>query len=130
MTEEEIYNHPEFKLAKKILKREFKWIKDLRLDGDPNRYERLIFLDIVMDPFECAETEGLEVASYVTKNKPNDVSVFSVFFKGPSDNPIIKNIVREIEAVFTDVNTSPALPDEYKMKNRRQFAHGMYSYLG
>jgi hypothetical protein len=130
MTEEEIYNHPEFKLAKKILKREFKWIKDLRLDGDPNRYERLIFLDIIMNPFECAEIEGLNVAYYVTKNKPNDVSIFSVFFAENSDNPIIQNIIKEIDKVFIDVNKSPALPDEYKMKDKRQFTHGMFSYLG
>jgi hypothetical protein len=130
MTEEEIYNHPEFKLAKKILKREFKWIKDLRLDGDPNEYKSLIFLDIIMDPFECAEIEGLEVASYISKNRPTELSSFPVYFKGSSDNPIIKNIKDEIEGVFVSVSTSPALPDEYKMKDKRRFTYGTFTYPG
>ena len=130
MTEEEIYNHPEFKLSKRILKREFKWIKDLKLDGDPNRYEILIFLEIIMDPFECAESEGLEVANYIKKNTPANLSAFSVYFRENDDNPIIKNIIKEVENVFKDVNTSAAIPDEYKMKNGKRFTYGNFIYTG
>jgi len=130
MTEQEIYNHPEFKLIKRILKREFKWIKDVRLDGDPNTYGSVFFLEIVMDPFECAEEEGLTVAHYIHKNIPEKVMYFSVFFVETGEHPIVSNITNEIEKVSDEVKYSPALPEEYKMKTKKSFRIGDYLYEG
>jgi hypothetical protein len=130
MTEEEIYNHPEFKLIKRILKREFKWIKDVRLDGDPDTYDTLIFLDIIIDPFECAEEEGLTVARYIHKNKKDRIMYLPTFFSESRDNPILKNIINEIDTILKDVRTNPALPDEYKMKTKKKFDVVGFIYEG
>jgi hypothetical protein len=62
--------------------------------------------------------------TYIGKNRPTELSSFPVYFKGSSDNPIIKNIKDEIEGVFVSVSKSPALPDEYKMKNGKRFTYG------
>lgn len=130
MTEQEIYDSYEFKLVKKILKKEFKWIKDLRFDGDPNKYKSLIFLDVIMDPFECAEEEGLTVAHYVKKNTPTDVGHFATFFTESADNPLIKNILNEIENVFKSIKKNQAIPEELKLKREGRFDAARFSHLG
>jgi hypothetical protein len=130
MTEQEIYDSYEFKLVRKILKKEFKWIKDIRLSGDPNRYSTLIFVTIIMDPFECAEEEGLTVAHYIKKNKPAEVMSFPVFFSESINNPLVSNIQDEIENVFKDIKKNPSIPNELKLKSGHRFDAGYFEYLG
>jgi hypothetical protein len=52
VTQKEVEDSYEFKLMKKILKREFPWIVDVLVpdDEEVNKYG-LIFLPIVIDPF-------------------------------------------------------------------------------
>ena len=130
MTEQEIYDSYEFKLVRKILKKEFKWIKDVRLSGDPNRYSSLIFVAIIMDPFECAEIEGLTVANYIKKNQPAEIMHFCVFFTESPHHPLITNILDEIENVFKDVKKNPSIPNELKLKSGHRFDAGDFIYLG
>ena len=130
MTEQEIYDSYEFKLVRKILKKEFKWIKDVRLSGDPNRYSTLIFVSIIMDPFECAEEEGLTVANYIKKNRPSDVISFPVFFSESINHPLVTNIEKEIENIFKDVKKNPSIPNELKLKSGHRFDADDFKYLG
>jgi hypothetical protein len=127
MTEQEVYDNQEFKFLKKILKREFKWIKDLRLSGDPNRYSSLIFLTVFIDPWEFAEEENFTVASYVNSSEIKTYTGLSVFLVEPADNPVLKSIESEIEKIAIDVHNTPALPSEYKLKNKR-FSLGYYGH--
>lgn len=130
MTEEEVMNHPEFKMVRKIMKREFKWIKDVILDGDPARYSSLVFLEVIMDPWECAEIEGLHVASYIKKNDKvwNSMS-FSTMFKEDYGTPIVTKIKDELENICISVHKSPAFPKEFKMENHK-FSIGNFSVVG
>ena len=130
MTEQELYDSYQFKLIKKILKREFKWIKDVKIDGDPNRFTRLIFLELIIDPFELAEEEGLEVASYIKKNRPDFVMYLSVFFKEDRENPILSNLIRELDDVVENTSKNPAIPQELKLDSSRLFSIGKFTYLG
>ena len=130
MTEQEIYDSYEFKLVKKILKKEFKWIKDIRLDGDPTRYVNLIFLEVIMDPFECAEEEGLTVAHYIKKNTPENFGHLGTFFVEPIGIPLIKNIEDEMEQICKSVKTNPAIPQELRFKRQARFDVNTYIYLG
>jgi hypothetical protein len=130
MTEQEIYDSYEFKLVKKILKKEFKWIKDVKLDGDPDKYKSLIFLEVSIDPFECAEEEGLTVAHYIRKNVPEDIGHLGTYFKESMGNPLIKNIEDEMENVCKNIKTNPAIPQELKLKRDSRFDVNRYIYLG
>ena len=47
LTEEMIYDNYEFKLLKKTLKKSYKWVKDMVLDGDPNKYDTIVFLELI-----------------------------------------------------------------------------------
>jgi hypothetical protein len=126
MTEQEILNSFQFKLIRKMLRKEFKWIKDLELDGDPNRYDSTIFLQIVMDPFQCAEEEGLTVAMYVHKNTPMDCGTLSVFFNESYENPLIVNIKDEIKDIVYDGNRNVSIPEDLKLPNKKVFSVGNF----
>ncbi len=56
ITYEELMDNYEFKVSKKMLMREYPWIKDVTYKNpeDINKYN-LIFIDIVVDPYELAE---------------------------------------------------------------------------
>jgi len=118
MTEEEVYNTLEFKLLKKLLKKEFKWIKDIRLSGDPNRYSSTVFLDIIIDPWKMAEEEGLHVAVYIRKGKQETFTSIATFFTETRDNPILATIEKELEDVPRQIHKTAALPEEYKLKGK------------
>jgi len=118
MTEEEVYNTLEFKLIRKILKKEFKWVKDVRLSGDPNRYNLTVFLELVIDPWEMAEEEGLHPAIYLKKGKQESFMSIATFFIETRDNPIIVALTKEIENVPRQVHSTPSLPDEYKLRGK------------
>jgi len=119
MTEEEFYNHPEFKLIRKILKKEFKWVKDVRLDGNPNRYNTLIFLELVIDTFEFIEEFGLTPASYLKKGIPLEVGTLSIFTTAPYEHPTLYSITKEIQEIPMQIHNTPALPKEYKLDGKR-----------
>lgn len=48
-TKEEIEDNYEFKVVRRILKKEFPWIKDMKLSSKWEDYKSLFFLDIFID---------------------------------------------------------------------------------
>lgn len=127
MTEQEIYNNQEFKTLRKILKKEFKWIKDVRLKGDPNKYSSLVFLEAIIDPWEFAEEENFTIAPYVRKDRELDFTGLSVFVNESSNDPILRSIENEIDKIIRDLHNTQALPSEYKLKDKR-FSLDYFSY--
>jgi hypothetical protein len=118
MTEEEVYSHPEFKIIKRILKKEFSWIKDLVLTHDPNKYSILIFLTAVIDPWELAEQEGFTIAPYISKDREIDTPCLSIFFKEKREDFVLGKIIKEVEEVPKKVHNTDALPKEFKMRDK------------
>lgn len=126
MNEEELYNHPEFKLVKRILKKEYNWIHDILLDGDPNRYDSLIFLKVRFDPWLLAEQKGFDVPFFIKKEKYTS-GPLQLFYTQNFYYPPLFDLVKEIEKIPDEVHKTKALPKEYKLPKKR-FSIAMFEY--
>jgi len=132
MTYEEFLDNYEFKVAKKILTREYPWIKDvcLRNPEDVNKYN-LIFLDIIFDPFELAQQEGWRVASYMVRAIENGMDFWSpylsTFFTTNTDDA--RALVQEIDKALEGIHASPAIPQDLKLPGTRKLNVGSIHVL-
>ena len=126
-TIEEMKQSYMFKIVRRALMREYKWIKDVMLDEeDYEQYEYNTFLILKIDPYELAEEEQWEVAPWVNKDPNYHSSLLSMFFKG--NNKRYGELSQSIEDLLDKIVRSPAIPNELRLKPPRQgFAIGDYT---
>ena len=134
MTPEEVKNNYQFIVTKKILKKEYPWIKDILV---PETYEDvnkfgIIFLNFVVDPWELAKEKDWRVAWYVKNyvTNPNAWGRFwtpylSTMFSNQSGNGPTQ-IGHDIEDQMRKIRNSPAIPSEYKLPEGRTFGNGSW----
>ena len=132
MTYEQLKDNYEFKIAKKMLLREYSWIKGVTTKEDEINKWNLIFLDVTIDPYELGRQEDWTVASYVGRSI-KDVGEYwspyiSTFFKDVTwedARPLQDSINKGLESI----HTSPALPTELRLPGSRKFQVGSwYAY--
>ena len=128
MTPEELYNNYEYKVTVKALKREFPFIKDIRINEDEINKYGLIFLNIVMDPFEMAKTYGYNVSNWV-KNQMRKGEIHSsitpsVFFNEPYTDVI--KVGDMIDDLLLNIHNSKAIPDTMKLPRGRQLDYSQF----
>lgn len=58
-TTEELEDNYEFKVIRRVLKKEFPWIKDMKMSKDWDQYHSLFFVDITFDNDEFMKVLGL-----------------------------------------------------------------------
>lgn len=131
ITPEQLYDNYEYKVTVKALKREFPFIKDVRVDEQQlNRYG-LIFIDLYIDPYQMAKTYNLTPSPYIISSimKGED------YFNGPVHTPAIyfkegltqlDPITNSIDRLVSDVHNSNAIPSTMKMYHGRQLSVGGY----
>ena len=130
MTYEEFLDNYEFKVAKRILTREYPWIKDVRfLSPDDINKWNLIFVDIFIDPFELAQEKGWTLAFYVSQSIQRGEDFWSpylstFFIKDNSDDA--RDMVTEMEKTLEDVHKSSAIPTEMKLPGHRKINIGSW----
>ena len=129
MTYDELLDNYEFKVGKRILTREYPWIKDvyMRNPDDVNKYN-LIFMDIMFDPFQLAEQEGWRMASYVVRSieRGDDFwsPYLSTFYSSHSDDA--RALVQKIDKSLEDLHKSPAIPQDLKLPATRKLNVGSF----
>ena len=129
LTYEEFLDNYEFKVAKRMLLREYPWIKDVffRNPEEVNKYN-LIFLDLIIDPFELGEQEGWRLASYVTKSVERGDDFWSpylsTFFRTNTDDA--RELVHKMDKTLENIHTSPAIPKEMKLPEHRKLNIGTW----
>ena len=134
MTYEQLMDNYEFKIAKKMLKREYPWIKDVGIKDDINEINKynLIFLDVTIDPYELGRQEDWTVVRFL-KRSINDIGEYwspylSSFFKDvmwEDARPLQDGVNKELASI----HTSPALPTELRLPGSRKFQVGSwYAY--
>jgi hypothetical protein len=139
VTKEEVESSYEFKLMKKILKKEFPWIKDVVAPSDDqiNEYG-LIFLDIVIDPFMLQRETGWPLASYIKMymSIPGfNTALHSPYIYSSAYLTTIydvsrdesKDISNDVENTVRSVASSPAVPQDLKLGKDRSFAVGAFT---
>jgi len=131
ITPEQLYDNYEYKVTVKALKREFPFIKDVRIDEDNiNRYG-LIFIEIYIDPYQMAKMEDLTPSEYIISSIMKGEDYFngpvvtpSIYFKeGYAD---ISPITDSIDRLIDEVHDSKAIPTTMKMPQGRRLNVGGY----
>jgi len=129
MTYEELIDNYEFKVSKKMLMREYPWIKDVQYKSPEhlNKYN-LIFIDLIIDPYELAEEYGWNVVWYVNRRiregDPPNYAYLSIMFDGPESTEGAKDLQNKIETDLHSVHRSPAIPRELKLPDGRRLTIG------
>ena len=129
ITYEELMDNYEFKVSKKILMREYPWIKDVvyKNPNDINKYN-LMFIDLVVDPYELAEEYGWKIIWFVNRRiKDGDFpnyTYLSVLFEGPESTDGARELQNHIDRELTSVHKSPAIPQELKLPEGRKLNIG------
>ena len=130
MTYEEFLDNYEFKVAKRILLREYPWIKDVRfLSPDDINKWNLIFVDIFIDPFELAGEKGWTLAFYVPQSIERGEEFWSPYlttFFTKSIGEEGREMVIEMEKTLEDIHKSSAIPQEMKLPGHRKLNIGSW----
>ena len=118
MTQQEIENNYTYKVVRKVLMREYPWIKDVQLDVPRLvNFTYVIFLDIFIDPYELGKEHGWDVArwieSSIKRNEPYESMSLSLFFNGSTDE--MRELKNEVSKTIEDVQQSPAIPQDMRL---------------
>ena len=132
MTYEELIDNYEYKIAKKMLLREYSWIKDVVIREDEINKYNLIFLDITIDPYELGRQEDWTVTKYLERSINEQGEYWSPYLSS-----FYKDIMWEdarplqdgINKSLASIHTSPALPTDLRLPGSRKFQVGSwYAY--
>ena len=132
LTYEELMDNYEFKIVKKMLLREYPWVKDVKVKEDEINKWTLIFLDITIDPFELGREHGWTVARWVVNGLLYDKEYWSPYLSTFFSNATyddVKTIHDEMNRSMESVHDSPALPKELRLPGRRKFQTGSFYAL-
>lgn len=115
-----------FKIVKRALMNQYKWIKDVTIDEeDYEKYTYNIFLNLKIDPYMLAEENQWEVAPWVIKDPTYLSTGLSMFFKGRSEK--YRDISDSIDDLLQDIIMSPAIPNDLRLpKPKQNFVVGSY----
>jgi hypothetical protein len=131
ITPEELYDNYEYKVTVKALKREFPFIKDVRLDEEKINKYGLIFIDIYIDPYQMAKIYNLTPSEFIMSSIMKGEDYFngpvitpSIYFK--EERPQVKPITEAVDTLIDEVHDSNAIPSTMKMFHGRKLAVGGY----
>jgi hypothetical protein len=129
MTEEEIQNNYTYKIVRKVLIREFPWIKDVQLYVPGlDTYKYVLFLDLYIDPYELGNERGYKVARWIdiaVRNKEDyDTTVITMYFEGSTDE--MRAITQEVNDTIEEIQNSPAIPQDMRLPENKRFMVGSY----
>ena len=129
MTPDELRNNYEFKVVKRALMNQNKWIKDVTFDdNDLNRFNT-IFLDLIVDPIQMANEYEKPFLSWVGKSIENGEGHKATY---PS---LLLDVTYEegdtlisfpMNQMMGDIHQSPALPPELRLPQGRSFHIGSF----
>ena len=129
MTYEELIDNYEFKVGRRILIREYPWIKDvvLKHPDEVNKYN-LIFVDVIINPFELSQEKGWRLASFVVRSIERGDYFWSpyltTYFTNVGDE--VRDMVQGMEQTLENLHKSPAIPQEMRLPGHRKLNIGSW----
>jgi hypothetical protein len=127
MTKEEIENTYEFKIIKKVVMKEFPFIKDVFISEDDNKqlddYNYTYYISAKIDPFIMTNLYGGQVWSLlIDMMKKNGYysSTFMTTFVRPEDRDPISKISNELKSLVWSIHNTETLPREFKLDKHIQ----------
>jgi hypothetical protein len=129
LSPEDLYRNYEYKVTVKALKREFPFIKDVRIDEQQINKYGLIFIELYIDPYQMAKMYNLTPSEYIMSSVMKGEDYFNgpvitptIYFKEAQD--VIRPITKDIEKLIEDVHNSNAIPMTMKMYHGRALSLG------
>jgi hypothetical protein len=126
---EDLLNNYEYKVSKKVILREYPWIKDMFINepNEVNKYN-LIFVDFLIDPYMLGREMDWQTTSYLDRQVNNKDGYWSPylssFFKIPYEEG--KPLQDEINDTLEAINKSAALPTELRLPSARKIQIGAF----
>ena len=122
MTQEQVENNYTYKIVRKVLMREYPWIKDVQLDVPGlKKFQYVLFLDVFIDPYELGDKYDWKVSRWiddaVEQGEPYHSSVLSMFFVGTTDE--MRTVKSEVDKTIEEVQQSPAIPQDMRLPDGR-----------
>jgi hypothetical protein len=128
ITYDELLDNYEFKVVRRLLKKEYPWIKDVIIKNpDEINKWNLIFLDAIIDPFELGRQKGWTVSPYITRRIIQDGEYWSPYLSIIYDDVTweeAKPFQDEINKTVESIHSSPAMPQDMKLPGTRKFQIG------
>ena len=124
MTVQELNDNYEYKVTKRALIKEFPFIKDVfvREEEEINKWSRLIYIDLIIDPFAFAQQYGFRVWGPIInalKRGEDYMSPYISLFIGNIDRVELAFPVKEaMVELMHGIHNSPAIPHELKLDKR------------
>jgi hypothetical protein len=118
MTREQLENNYEYKITKKALMREFPFVKDVHVkdDDDINKWNRTVYLDLIIDPFAFAHQYGFRVwgpiINALKRGEPYMSPYLSIFIDRVG---LAYPVNKAMEELMDGIHKSPAIPHELKL---------------
>ena len=118
-TTEEIEDNYEYKVVKRLLKKEFPFITDIKLTDNWSDYNSLFFVDISLDP--SLLLQELDIPD--TPNARKYIDIFTSFspylstlFPSKYDrDERISNLGKKVQSTITRIQQSPSIPPDMKL---------------
>ena len=118
-TREEIEDNYEFKVMKRLLKKEFPFITDMKLTDNWSDYNSLFFVDLSVSPSPLMEL--LNIPDTPSSKKylrvfSHSVAYLSMLFPSSFNrDESISNLAKKVQATITRVHQSPSIPDDMRL---------------
>ena len=120
---EELKSNYTYKLMVKVMKRDFPWIKEFVPNEDINRFN-VIFVDLIIDPFELSELTGWQLMNYVLIRKrtlePFSSPFIGTYFRGEDMKEYIKELERELNNEMDSITENDMIPTELRLPHTRE----------
>lgn len=130
MKKEELDNSFILKVANKMVKRVFPWVKEVVISPntdyeDFNKFKSYIFVDIIIDPVLFAETYDLTLSSYVQnmiKNNKSDDTYYLTTLVDDDFKSEGSNISDKIDSLFKGLSKNSVIPSDSNLPRNKAFS--------
>jgi len=128
MTKEELEGSKLFNILKRILKNEYPWIIDIKMDNDPNEYSVTVFVNLVINADTLGEMYEFNSPSWKTYQKK------TMFLSSIPLNPSkelkdeLDGLQKEIEQTVESISRNTHIPIEYRNVLKKEGKDGDSPY--
>jgi hypothetical protein len=117
-TTEEIQNNYEFRVIKRMLKKEFPYIKDMRLSHNWNDYKSLLFVVVDINLHELLQSLGVPITkSSIPWSSDAGYPYLSMFFSSKIDSTYnISDLAKQMQSTINKIQESKtSIPLDMKL---------------
>lgn len=118
-TKEQIEDNYEFKVMRRLLKKEFPFITDVKLTDNWDDYNSLFFVDVTINPAMLMEHLNIPDSPNSTrylKGYMTAVAYLSMLFPTSFNrDDSISDLAKKIQSTITRVHQSPSIPDDMRL---------------